>query len=785
MHLSRLSLLLLLASGCVMGPYDLDEIDSMSSRTFSGYTQTASSNIRVLGFNRNTNQWTLLGTAVSSASPDIPAGMWAGNPNLYSWSITLTLSNCLLNAQCTARVGSIGASNIRLMFEEGSPSSPTRLVPFDEQWSACIGERTQRGESFNNASYNCRAPSFPELRLTAVEDWARLPSSGPTGVLGAAHPDETRIVAGAQGSNVRFSRSMTRGSWSAWTAITGGPAAGLRTDVAPMYFNHTNGWWPPVQEHELLAAGNDGLLYRSIYNEPTNTFGVFQPITGLSGISGRISGISVVEGLSLLAHGTTPGTIQLSVLQNGALFSSLTFPGDEATLGDVPCCDGVFSVAAIRSGTQISIWRLLDGLSSSALLGTFEAGAIEDMSDIVAGNQANHLFVARPTPWGYGEIVHFQFPAPFSTAPFSVTTRVVGTYSPGGSGARLAATLDPEPLVVWRDIGPGLKAARFMPSVGSGVWQNYTIGTTTTLSGRPVLLQTRPSLPYAGPYDVAAYDRATEVAMMSTDLRARYAGVSKVMRRRDLERNFDVYTTNASSGCGWESAVVDPVWLEDLAEHDRAVLSSVGEYLWRLPVTLTDNLFRAEGKRMCTAGPVQPASISRACELARTPLVLSSVSSGNAYTCSDGVYIAREMNWLGFHEEVGRVVARGMGFHNNGTPPAQANADATNIPLNKLQEGATLFAERTNQPCIARPDGSCRGFTSAAERLGLEQSLAGLLLDYSSYSFLVDLIEKDLTAPVCDDLLARKYFWLKANVFNGYEYVDAYNFLDPPPALCP
>lgn len=784
MHLSRVSTLLLLAAtACVIGPYDLDEIDTLTSRSFSGYSQTASSSIRVLGFNRNTNQWTLLGTAVSSSTPAVPAGTWAGNPNLYSWSITLTLSNCLLNTTCSARFGTLGASTARLMFEEGGLSSTTRLVVFDDRWDACMGERTQAGDSFDQAAFKCRAPAYPELRLTAVEDWARLPISGPTGVIGAGHPDETRIVAGAVGSTLRFSRSMSRGSWSSWNTINGGPAAGLRTDSAPILLHHPAGWWPAVAEHELLIAGNDGLLYRAIYDEPANTFGALQAIPGLSGVSRRVSGIAGVEGLSLIAHGTTPGTVQVTALLNGAVFASQSFTGDEATLGDVPCCDGIMSVAAIRSGTQISLWRIGDGLHTSELLGSFDGGAIEDLSDVLLTSQATHLFAARMTPWGYGEIVHFQFPAVFTLAPFSVVTRVVGNYSPGGSSARLSAILEREPMVVWRDSGPGLKAARFMPAVGSGVWQNYTLGTTTTLSGRPALLRTRLDAPNVGPYDVPAYDRATEVAIMGSDARARFASSSKVMRRRDVERHFDVYSTSATSGCGSDSAVVDPVWYEDLAENDRQVLSAVGEYLWRLPVTLTDSLFRAAGKQLCVAGSVQPASAHRACELARTPLVLSSVDPWHPYTCPDGLYFSRELH-SGFSSELGPLVARTMGFNNNGTPPSQANATASNISLAALQEGATLFGERIGQPCIPRSDGSCRGF-SHSEHTGREEALSALLISYSSTGSLQQRIRSDLNAPVCDDLLARKYFWLKANVFNGYEYVDAYLTTAPPPALCP
>lgn len=777
-HPRAAALVLLSASGCVLGPFDLDEITTMQTRTFGGYSQTASRTVRVRALNQATNQWITIGSGVSSATPSIPAGVWAGNPNLYEWTVNTSLTTaadptgvCFLNPQCTARLGAFGTSTVRLMFEEGSTSSPNRLIVFDEHYSECIGTRTSRGETFDVASYNCRAPSYPELRLRLVEDWSRLPARGPTGEPAFVFGDtgET-IVAASDGRSIRYSRKTQSSAWSAWYTIPGAPSAGMRTDSAPAVLIAS----PP----RLFAIGNDGNIYTSLYDPVTHGYGAMTVVPGFSNTSGRVDSSWILNSNSYLVSARVgPNTVQLSVIDGNVVQDSYTFIGTDIAIATNSDIFGHTRYFSVRDGSTISVHLFQYAGLPIIPIGSVDAGAVEDMTEIYGDVYSNTFAVARSTPFGYGEIVAYEFnrlAGQHQNYLFAPTTRVVSSYVLGSQPARIIHEFK---NFTWRDATPGLNTARFNGE-GSGRFELATAGATGSLVGRPA----SGFLAAADPKAAGALTGRLVVSL-ANDQRYRVLSTSSTLGRKLIESYVDIYSTNATSGCGSASNVPDPIWLEDLAASYQPRLEAVRSALEHLPRTTTQNIFRALGARDCSAGAGQPASAHRACELASFPIVLS--ETNNSYTCSDGYYLDSTDNIFDVEPVLAKQVARGFGFNNNATPPAPWNSAASTIPLDALEEGAAIFSEGLG---VGLCNGRCPGFLSngaGGETSGIEEAFASAFVAYRRHGYR-GLANVDYLATNCNDLLARKYNWLLSYVFAGYEYAE----VDDTPAsgplpLCP
>jgi hypothetical protein len=233
--------------------------------------------------------------------------------------------------------------------------------------------------------------------------------------------------------------------------------------------------------------------------------------------------------------------------------------------------------------------------------------------------------------------------------------------------------------------------------------------------------------------------------------------------RGELEKTFDIYETSTGGGCSSDPAVPDAAWLEDLAAQDRIMFGTLADEFVRIPPGW-DHAFRAQAAWECVTGPVQPASVNRACELAKYPLVISTVPV-DAYRCSDGVYLYRRADPTSY---VWAALARALGFNDNGVLPSPRNVDLSAISLASLQEGAAIFREGTGMTC----QDHCPGFVSGTEpeTNGPEEAFSWALWYYavSGQAFRADAVQ-GLASHPCNDLMARKYDWLKANIFHGNE----------------
>lgn len=772
----------LLAASCVVESTDLQPVENTTTRTFRGYTQTPSSIVRALALDQNTGQWIIVGSAIAASVPSIPAGAWIQNPALYEWTINADLSTpgdpqglCFLGPQCTARIGALGSSVIRLMFEEGSPTSPNRLVVFDENWSSCMNKRSAQGDNFYLAAYHCRAPSFPELRLRVIEDWARLPPRGASGEPVIGRTRDAMILLAAAGSSVKYSIAQTQGQWQGWRTISGGPASGLRHDAAPVYFMQH---WFSTEPRGVAAIGNDGSIYWSSYDDASSTFSTLSPLPGVSGASGRFTGIRF-EPLDIYAYSVAPNLVEISIFNNGVLAQRINFPGEEIAISrDVSSILPNYTIAAIRSGTTFSLWHFRDDLVALRKLGDFDAGAVEDWTAVVHDLQASHIYIGRPTSSGDGELVDYRFergmellPVP----PFVLSTRVIGTYTLGPQPVRIAAERGSQ-MVVWTNAAQGLNGARFVPDFANGYWESMNVGRTASLAGRPALFnQVFFSIPKL------LQDQEILIGALGTDQEERFGSLSRMMYRGDVEKTIDNYSTTSAAGCGSDPSVPDPIWMEDLAalQSDHFIFGDTMRALALLPPGV-QRVLRGHAEHDCQSGPVQPASAHRACELAKYPFI-HAPNATLSYQCADGLYFAP---WSAPKYSIYYALARGLGINNNGTPPASWNVAAAGLPLSTLQQGAAIFNEAIGSNCD--PD-RCPGFLTPnpPETDGPEGAFVMALYAYEYGSGIRSWAQFDLQSKPCNDLLARKYNWLKDNIFHGYENYSMFVGPPQPLGLCP
>lgn len=526
-------LLLLLSPACMTSHPDLAEPASMGPTTFGGYSQTAGQSVRVRAFNYATQQWVTVATAVASTWPDIPAQVWGDNPNLYAWSVTTPIATaadpmgrCFLNASCAPREGTPGTSTARLMFEEGSASSPYRHVVFDERWSSCIGQRMATGQSFNAAAYDCRAPSYPELRLRVTEAWTALPAGAPAGAIGGVlRQEDNATVVASDGSALRSSSRGSAGTWSPWESVASSPPATFPLTTEPVIASTWAGRF-------LSAIGLDGQLYRSLYL--SGGWRPLRPIAGISGAGGRLSAMQTVNTFQSedmwMAYAVAGGNVQVSVVDPlGTVRRTESFPGTEVVLTyawDNPISGAAAAMlAAVRDAGGLT-FRRIPGNAPPQLLGSYDPGPFAELSEMLTTNGRAHLLLVQPTAGGGGQVVALSF---VIGQPLAVTSRVLGSLPAGAPLARPALSLVEGTLIAaWPHPTAGLVTARLAPGGGGGSWVSDALSSFVPLAGAPRLFESGAEL---------------EVVARGADGRLRTARPARAMLRRQVERELDVFTT--------------------------------------------------------------------------------------------------------------------------------------------------------------------------------------------------------------------------------------------------
>jgi hypothetical protein len=765
---------LVLLSACTIGPFDMTELRQPGDLiTFTGYTYDPSMAVNVVALDQATGTWVQIASTTSSPSATVAPNTWYSNPALYRWTVSTRLTNpCFFNAACTIPTGDYGESVVRVRARQ---SDGFELIVFHDDYFSCMGELMAGGSDFHNAAVSCRSWSYPDLRLRVVGEWWRLPVTtqvSPPAI--AALPRVVSVIA-SNGSTLQFSNVTGHGQIGAWTQVDGVPGQ-LATDVAP-----------------AVASTPDDTLKRAIVRRTTgrlattSMIGSWQPMRSINQVTnanpGRVSAALGSSTLTHIAHVGPPGMVAYWRLDGAdldtATASGTMFGGSEAVVGSRGP-DHALLVVRLASSLQVFTFSSADAWTPR-LLGTLSTGAIDDLSEVVYYGSQYHFVYSRPMGNGYSELVH-------ASAGASVSTRQAATWLTNGPasvalGLSRSRGLDAvgaltnvhaHMIATWRDNSPGLQTARWDRSQASVPWRREpTVGATNVVYGRPVLA----GAPMTAELDLArapGFGNDVFVAMRGADQGVRLANLTRGMMRRDVERKFELFDYPLRDLCSMASgetrSTANATWMEDLAANDRPIISELGALDWTLPAWFTDEVFQAAGRQQCERGErqVDTDATGRPCSMEKLPVVVKNI--GGLFVCPDGAYINHDSSVTGAWDEIGHIVAGVMGFHDSAVGPTARDADVTDISLAALQTGYSLFGQALGGCTDAS---RCPGFTRIYDTGSRQHSFIYAVYAYIfSGNMMRTWILQDLNRLQCNDLLARKYLWIRSNLYPGVEFDD-------------
>lgn len=144
------------------------------------------------------------------------------------------------------------------------------------------------------------------------------------------------------------------------------------------------------------------------------------------------------------------------------------------------------------------------------------------------------------------------------------------------------------------------------------------------------------------------------------------------------------------------------------------------------------------------------------------------------------INIGRKMDYFRWWDEGGHVLASGFGLCDDGyCPPNPPDVNLMDdfVPNSAIYDAFTLFAQRVNdrrscQAGTGSNDRRCRGFTGHSQNYDVttrqHSFMYPLLYYYARGDQLRQWVQEDLENG--DDLLAKKYDWIKQNIFQGVEF---------------
>jgi hypothetical protein len=770
-------MLCVVVSACTLGPYDQQEITSTTAPIgFGGYALAPGLTVRVRVLDQASGIWDVVATATSSAVISIPPNSWGDNPALYRWSTSAPLaSGCYWNPQCQRPTDGYGVATVRTRVEG---SDGTNLIVFTRDWEPCMNERMAAGSTFNAAAVDCKSWSHPELRLRHVGEWLPLPVLPVTSPPGIGGMRLRLSVAVSDGVTVRVASTGTLQMVPTWQPLTGAPSAGIALDVAPVIATD-----PAEQVVRMIARGNDGRIYTSNLNSPLAAL----PIG--NGATGRIALAVASPTTSHVVHASAGGLVDYWRLDGSNLATATAtnhrFFGLDATVGAL---DANRALVAVRTATGVLLWSVTRGQSPVALGAISSTVRIEDVSEVMAYGGLYHLVVAKYDGGSSGQVVHVSTSGVLNGMVVSPIANYAPASAPAGVGLAVlhsrgerqalgggVAIVHGHLIAAWRDATQGIQTARWDRTGSSTPWiRSATVGATLALAGRPALADVDMA-EYGFEANDAGFSSDVFVASLDPARRVRFADLSRGMMRRDVERQFELFEADAV-GCA-RTLSPAPRWLDDLARDNRPMISSLGAMLWALPPWFVDEPFLDVAKVACRGSNREPATAAtgRACELER--LAIQFQPTATLRVCPESLNVNHDSSVTGVWEEGGHWLAAAIGLRDDGfgAPPTQHDADVADLPLATLQQAYTLFGQPPSAACSGGLP-RCPGFVQQYDSVGSRTRQHSFIYAMFGYMFfgtsLRGFIQSDHSGQPCDDLLARKYLWIRTNIFRGQEFDD-------------
>jgi hypothetical protein len=252
------------------------------------------------------------------------------------------------------------------------------------------------------------------------------------------------------------------------------------------------------------------------------------------------------------------------------------------------------------------------------------------------------------------------------------------------------------------------------------------------------------------------------------------ANFSRETARQEVGRQMALFEGYDPGTC---ALAREPTVRVNLSSENRPVLTELGASFAILPDRMSGSIFRKIAEEgACGKGSpyFQPP-----CTNVKLPVVLT---CGEIFVNTwSSAWVPMDSDWARLYEELGHILAGGLGFHDSKSLPIDADAARTGIPLSELVRGAGLFGSESGR-CPAG-SGRCVGFTDRTyEVFGSptrQHHFLYLLIDYVLKGSVVrkwaadDLAGRNTTGLVFSwqaSLLQQKYDWIRKNLYQGVEF---------------
>lgn len=614
--------------------------------------------------------------------------------------------------------------------------------------------------------------------------WMSLGLTSSAGPALSDHSDNRLYIAAVDRQGAMFYRSTNSPTgWTAWQPVGSG-APVFATDTTPVFVRDGNTLY-------LFARGADTNIYASsnsgagawsswvLYSTGSLAIGRFS--VALTRPNGAVAPeihliFKAYTNVVVYKRFTTDG-IPVGVTRqwNDALEGTIGTNGASDVWVAIRTPNTLLIEKAIRIVYPVPTWSFL---SVASRVAEGPEGTLSDVSNLVFLGDAIHVaYTIRylnttSTFGGYAHVIeHARFRVGKT---YDGYRRQIATWDPSGAPPQSELCVYRNKLVAaYRDHQGYIRYARWDNADAAGPWVGRDAVAGGMASHRPALATfNRRNSPPANdsnpqPSSWVYYLNSN----FGNDLFAAVNGYgddalwvanfSRDIFRQELDRQFAIYNSR-SENCTDSTGSKFPMRVPIYAEY-RPFLSELGYMLWTMPAWLSNTLFHKEAVRGCLSGN---RWFGPPCGNARIPVVVQTPDKGIYFCDGDSIWITSADKYARINEELGHISAWAIGLDD----PMQSLVDRGDISLAALQEAHVIFGI---DPTYRNSKGRFIGFTDnnheTVEEPSRQHHFIYLLNEYFSNGDKArQWVQEDLS--VGNDLLKRKYDWIKQCIFRGVEF---------------
>lgn len=586
----------------------------------------------------------------------------------------------------------------------------------------------------------------------------------------SSHSDN-RLYIAAVGTNsvIAYTSAEKPSQWDTWQPIGPEPRPLFNPETAPILVRDDTFL-------HVLARGTDNNLYHA-KKAGSTPWSAWEQILAGNQVTGRISAaITRAAGAitsELHAVYASEYYVRYARFRDGNLLATHSWIGGEGGgIEGVVASDAKDRIAVAKRYTLVARYETATRATQWAFEPMGEQHQALDVSNIVYFDMAFHVLSSQVES-GKFNLVHSRV-VPGAN---SVTKRVISSGWPEPQLSSLALYRN-KLVAVWSAPNGRIAASRWDNADPAGPWVGTTSVTDRTSKSRPALaaLNRRPmisgqewSLPNFG------NDLFSAISMANADGNVAYINLSRHLLHFDIHGDLSIWnpqSTQAPPSCGLIGAPSGSLESTNLRGDGRAVLTEIGFNLWMLPSWFTKGLYARYATVMCN-GPWE--SNTAPCRQKRIPVYLMMLGDPRNINNCAGAWQHQFDDYIRIWEELGHYVVGPLRLRADDPEPTQQDSTMSNISLAALKDARQIYGERvTPAECISVPASfRCLGFVrnnmDRYDTTGREHSFI-----YAVYYYLTDgdnmrqLIQDDIA--VGDDLLKRRYCWVKQHIFRGMEF---------------